>query len=1802
MEIREIVARRLPGRAHRQHETEDKRLKGIKTDNQKQLYKQISFRYTESADIIVRKCMFEKLFFFEQKKAEKETDMKKGLRSGRVFTLLLALLMCLALVPMALDSEKAEAATDPTTFWDSAVDGNGWSAWSSSWTYVKTVKASGVSVDHYDWEGNTCNVVLDSATAKDASFTFATTSYVRTASSSGVKLNGTNAAGASASRTLELSDGAASITVQPYYSSRTGTTKTFSFTIDGEGIDATYVVDLPGGEGYEVNPVAGYESPVASGSSFKFTVDIQPGYKKGQNFAVKANGSALTADANGVYTIEKIKNDQTVTVEDVVDENTTFYWNVTLPSSPVGYEVTPASGSESPVTEGGSYSFTVTISDGYAKNSSFAVKANGAVLTAGSGDKYTIENIQADQTVEVAGVQKIWDVTVNNGTGYTISPEGSSASPVFSGGDYTFKVNIAEGYKKGADFAVKSNGTALTPNADGIYTISNIQEDKNVTVEDVVTSDTVNQFRITLPDVAGATAAPVEGYSSPVDEGEDYQFTVTIEDGYMASASFAVKANGTELTPDDKGVYKLENVRTHQEITVTGLTQMVSVTAPKGSTIAAGKLDGSFKYTWSDPVKTVSLDDGRVKSYFNAISGTSFYRVQNPKGVTYWDYQTMTAGKSYEATETDLHMDDGDFNKDTIYKDFTYNYLDLGDVYLNINERGYLPLKSGATRELDVFRNWQAIENFTNAKIAVPDAHYEVVDIEGNPSDLVTIVPDKHNTCLATIKAGDSAGMAVVKVTYDAMIHKQGMASGWGAGGKDSTRFGAIWPECTGVFVVTVDKDGSSIDLGMTINTDTPIAHAGKVAGNNIDAEHDLLYYQGDDGAEYTFKPAEGATVTVARPKLTANSLAFNGFSADGVTADDEGNVTVTGLMAGRNIVKVEKDGVANYQVISARKIGVKATLSDGKEVNLNKYRFSPGDQITLTLSNVNSPQEKLATCYNNSFSIAYFGEDKPTTRLTSTGVGHQYGQYNFSSLDQQITVKIPEDWDKDTYSVINGGVALGGFSGCAAGGHRGKVTYNTASGMATGSGGSGVLGKLPDLVFKMKTAGDSSLKLIDENCKVWSATQIIRYDDPQGYVDDDLLPTYKVVVPANSTFQIVEDPEAFPQVDERHVDDFATGDEINITGGENRITIDKSELAGKAGSVDEIFAVAGHDAERFHMDSVTNDIAGLKVYGAVEPAIPETGLDGAYYLFIEFDENAVSDVVEHDLAHVEKKDAECEKAGHEEHWKCARCNRLFSDGDAEKEIDESEVTISATGHSWGEITYTWAADNSSVTAKRICENDPDHKETETKGATPEEKTPATCMAKGVNTYTSAAFDNDAFQIQTKDVDDIPIDLENGHKWGDWEEAEPSTCVKAGQKVCRCEHNENHTKSQDLALLDHELTATPRVEATCTKQGNIDFWTCGKCSQLFSDENGQKVINKSDTIIAVDPDAHAWNDGEETTPPTCKSKGVMTFTCKHDNNHTKTSPIDRIPHKVEAVKGKAATCTKEGVKAHHKCTVCGGLFTDAAGKTAITKDQLKIPANGHKYGAWKKLNAKQHQKICASDKSHVVKENHKWDKGKVTKKATPNQTGVKTFTCKTCKATNTMTLSKTPDLLVARATASGNNAARITWNGTKGAQRYVIYLSKCDGKDGIKEIKKVSGKTRSWSKSGLKKNESYKFKVVAQKKKNGKYVTFRSSRSGHFVTGDVKGNMTNAKSLTLNRTNVTLKKNGSMTISAKVTKVKAGKKHMTGHVDLLRYTSNDPSVADVNAKGRITAKKAGVAKIYVQTINGMWKVVTVTVK
>jgi hypothetical protein len=79
-----------------------------------------------------------------------------------------------------------------------------------------------------------------------------------------------------------------------------------------------------------------------------------------------------------------------------------------------------------------------------------------------------------------------------------------------------------------------------------------------------------NTYAVNLPTGAGYTAGAESGSTSPVEVGKDYSFHLTLDDNYLKSTAFAVKANGTVLN-EENGVYTIKNITEVQNITVEGV-------------------------------------------------------------------------------------------------------------------------------------------------------------------------------------------------------------------------------------------------------------------------------------------------------------------------------------------------------------------------------------------------------------------------------------------------------------------------------------------------------------------------------------------------------------------------------------------------------------------------------------------------------------------------------------------------------------------------------------------------------------------------------------------------------------------------------------------------------------------------------------------------------------------------------------------------------------------------------------------------------------------------------------------------------------------------------------------------------------------------------------------------------------------------------------------------------------------------------------------------------------------------------
>ena len=131
------------------------------------------------------------------------------------------------------------------------------------------------------------------------------------------------------------------------------------------------------------------------------------------------------------------------------------------------------------------------------------------------------------------------------------------------------------------------------------------------------------------------------------------------------------------------------------------------------------------------------------------------------------------------------------------------------------------------------------------------------------------------------------------------------------------------------------------------------------------------------------------------------------------------------------------------------------------------------------------------------------------------------------------------------------------------------------------------------------------------------------------------------------------------------------------------------------------------------------------------------------------------------------------------------------------------------------------------------------------------------------------------------------------------------------------------------------MVHTPKKDATCTADGNEEYWTCETCGNHFSDAEGKTEIALSATVISKLGHSYGepvwiWSeDGKSCT---------VTFTCVNDAAHIETLAAT-ITSKVKT----PATCTEKGITEYSaSVSFNGNTYADI-------KEVVNIPATGHHY-------------------------------------------------------------------------------------------------------------------------------------------------------------------------------------------------------------------------------------------------------------
>lgn len=157
---------------------------------------------------------------------------------------------------------------------------------------------------------------------------------------------------------------------------------------------------------------------------------------------------------------------------------------------------------------------------------------------------------------------------------------------------------------------------------------------------------------------------------------------------------------------------------------------------------------------------------------------------------------------------------------------------------------------------------------------------------------------------------------------------------------------------------------------------------------------------------------------------------------------------------------------------------------------------------------------------------------------------------------------------------------------------------------------------------------------------------------------------------------------------------------------------------------------------------------------------------------------------------------------------------------------------------------------------------------------------------------------------------------------------------------------------KDPCAKAHDAVKTNAVSATCTKDGNITYWTCKNCNKIFKDSACKTEITKAQTVVKKT--GHKNLTKTSAVAATCTKAGNIAYwTCKGcgkifkdsacKNEITKAQTVvNATGHKkLTKVSAVAATYAKTGMKAHYRCA-CGKLFLDKSAKKSVTKSQLTV--------------------------------------------------------------------------------------------------------------------------------------------------------------------------------------------------------------------------------------------------------------------
>lgn len=163
--------------------------------------------------------------------------------------------------------------------------------------------------------------------------------------------------------------------------------------------------------------------------------------------------------------------------------------------------------------------------------------------------------------------------------------------------------------------------------------------------------------------------------------------------------------------------------------------------------------------------------------------------------------------------------------------------------------------------------------------------------------------------------------------------------------------------------------------------------------------------------------------------------------------------------------------------------------------------------------------------------------------------------------------------------------------------------------------------------------------------------------------------------------------------------------------------------------------------------------------------------------------------------------------------------------------------------------------------------------------------------------------------------------------------------------------NESSSQKVESVAHEHLLTINEETAATCTKAGNVKYWSCN-CGAYFLDAAGEQEVTEEDVVIAKTPHNLTKTEGSD---PTCFEGGILEhWTCSScyknyaDENCEQELSFTQIVlpqtgHNLIHVEESPAQGGENGVIEHWFCEYCERYFADEDCEEEISqKDTIII--------------------------------------------------------------------------------------------------------------------------------------------------------------------------------------------------------------------------------------------------------------------